>query len=71
MFPITSETALNPDDSRASGPVEVTRNVFGGIQLWTALDAALTPRGHHHRPGRRRLVPHRCPLASASPSRGT
>jgi hypothetical protein len=41
---ITSETALNPDDSRLSGPVEVTRG-FGGIQLWTALDAAVTPRG--------------------------
>ena len=44
-IPITSETALNPDDSRLSGPVEVTRGVFGGVQLWTALDAALTPRG--------------------------
>ncbi len=41
---ITSEAALNPDDSRLSGPVEVTRG-FGGIQLWTALDAAVTPRG--------------------------
>jgi hypothetical protein len=41
---ITSETALNPDDSRLSGPVEVTRG-FGGLQLWTALDAAVTPRG--------------------------
>jgi hypothetical protein len=41
---ITSETALNPDDSRLSGTVEVTRG-FGGIQLWTALDAAVTPRG--------------------------
>lgn len=40
---ITSETALNPDDSRLSGPVEVTRGP-GGIQLWTALDAAVTPR---------------------------
>jgi hypothetical protein len=44
-MPVTSETALNPDDSRLSGPVEVTRGVAGGIQLWTALDAALTPRG--------------------------
>ena len=43
-FPITSEAALNPDDSRLSGPVEVTRG-FGGIQLWTALDAAVTPGG--------------------------
>ena len=41
-IPVTSETALNPDDSRLSGPVEVTRG-FGGIQLWTALDAAVTP----------------------------
>ncbi len=44
-IPVTSETALNPDDSRLSGPVEVTRGLFGQIQLWTALDAALTPRG--------------------------
>ena len=43
-IPVTSETALNPDDSRLSGPVEVTRG-FGGIQLWTALDAAVTPGG--------------------------
>jgi hypothetical protein len=42
---ITSEAALNPDDSRLSGPVEVTRGL-GGIQLWTALDAAVTPRGN-------------------------
>ncbi|MGD0706170.1 MAG: hypothetical protein ABSA02_40600 [Trebonia sp.] len=41
---ITSEAALNPDDSRLSGPVEVTRGL-GGIQLWTALDAAVTPGG--------------------------
>lgn len=42
---ITSEAALNPDDSRLSGPVSVTRTSGGGIQLWTALDAAVTPRG--------------------------
>ena len=42
---ITSETALNPDDSRLSGPVEVTRGFGGQIQLWTALDAAVSPRG--------------------------
>jgi hypothetical protein len=42
---ITSETALNPDDSRMSGPVNVTRTFGGGIQLQTALDAAVTPRG--------------------------
>jgi hypothetical protein len=42
---VTSETALNPDDSRISGPVEVTRGFAGEVQLWTALDAAVTPRG--------------------------
>jgi hypothetical protein len=42
---ITSETALNPDDSRLSGPVEVTRGYGGHIQLWTALDAAVSPGG--------------------------
>jgi hypothetical protein len=42
---ITSETALNPDDSRISGPVEVTRGLGGQIQLWTALDAAVSPNG--------------------------
>ena len=44
-IPITSETALNPDDSRLSGTVEVTRGPGGGIQLWTTLSAALTPKG--------------------------
>ena len=44
-YTVTSETALNPDDSRMSGPVNVTRTSGGGIQLWTALDAAVTPRG--------------------------
>jgi uncharacterized protein len=39
---ITPETALNPDDSRLSGPVEVTRGFGGQIQLWTALDAAVS-----------------------------
>lgn len=43
--PVTSEATLNPDDSRLSGPVSVTRGRSGGIQLWTALDAAVTPRG--------------------------
>jgi hypothetical protein len=42
---VTSETALNPDDSRLSGPVEVTRGIFGQVQLWTALDAAVSPDG--------------------------
>ncbi len=42
---ITSETALQPDDSRMSGPVNVTRGPGGSIQLWTALDAAVIPRG--------------------------
>jgi hypothetical protein len=41
---ITSEAALNPDDSRMSGPVEVTRGA-GGVQLTTALDAAVTVKG--------------------------
>jgi hypothetical protein len=44
-LPITSETALNPDDSRLSGPVSVTHTLFGGITLWTALDAAVDPTG--------------------------
>ena len=44
-LPITSETALNPDDSRLSGPVSVTHNLFGGLELWTALDAAVVPAG--------------------------
>jgi hypothetical protein len=39
-FPITSEAALNPDDSRTSGPVMVT-NSDGRVQLWTALDSAV------------------------------
>jgi hypothetical protein len=43
--PITSEAALNPDDSRMSGPVEVTRGP-GGVQLTTALDAAVTVKGN-------------------------
>src|SRR6185312_2876088 len=42
---VTSESALNPDDSRLSGPVEVTRGPGGRIQLWTALDAAVSPAG--------------------------
>jgi hypothetical protein len=44
-LPITSETALNPDDSRLSGPVSVTHSIFGGTLLWTALDAAVSPAG--------------------------
>jgi len=42
---ITSETALNPDDSRMSGPVGVTRGRGGGVLLTTALDAAVTVKG--------------------------
>jgi hypothetical protein len=42
-FPITSETALNPDDSRLSGPVNVTKGPDGSLNLWTALDAAVVP----------------------------
>src|SRR6201996_4150775 len=41
---ITSETALNPDDSRMSAPVEVIRT-HRGVELWTALDAAVTVHG--------------------------
>ena len=41
---ITSEAFLNPDDSRMSGPVVVTQD-RGRIQLWTALDAAVTFKG--------------------------
>ena len=44
-IPVQSETALNPDDSRLSGPVSVTHSAFGGTELWTALDAAVTPAG--------------------------
>lgn len=43
--PVTSEATLNPDDSRLSGPVSVTRDHFGHIHVWTALDAAVTPSG--------------------------
>jgi hypothetical protein len=43
-FTVTSESALNPDDSRMSAPVAVTR-ALGGIQLWTSLDAAVTVNG--------------------------
>jgi hypothetical protein len=42
-FPITSEAALNPDDSRLAGPVNVTPGPFGSLNLWTALDAAVVP----------------------------
>jgi hypothetical protein len=42
-FPITSETALNPDDSRLSGPVNVSPGPAGSVNLWTALDAAVIP----------------------------
>ncbi len=41
---ITSEAYLNPDDSRMSAPVTVSRT-YGGVQLWTALDAAVTAKG--------------------------
>ena len=41
---ITSEAFLNPDDSRMSAPVAVTGS-GGRVQLWTALDAAVTFRG--------------------------
>jgi hypothetical protein len=44
-FTVTSETALQADDSRMIGPVEVTYG-HGGAQLWTALDAAVTSHGN-------------------------
>lgn len=44
-LPITSENVLNPDDSRLSGPVSVTRTLTGQTLLWTALDAAVVPAG--------------------------
>jgi hypothetical protein len=42
---ITSEKYLNPDDSRMSGPVTVSQGAGGGVQLWTALDGAVTVHG--------------------------
>ena len=42
---ITSETALNPDDSRLAGPVNVSPGPGGTLNLWTALDAAVNPTG--------------------------
>ena len=54
---ITSEKYLNPDDSRMSAPVTVSRSPGGGVQLWTALDAAVSAKGHGHRRGG--LVPDR------------
>lgn len=44
QFTITSEPALNPDDSRISGPVNVSHG-WDGLRLWTSLDAAVTPAG--------------------------
>jgi hypothetical protein len=42
---VTAETALAQDDQRTSGPVNVTRDPAGGLDLWTNVDTALTPRG--------------------------
>ncbi len=42
-FPITSEAALNPDDSRLSAPVNVSPGPAGSVNLWTSLDAAVIP----------------------------
>jgi hypothetical protein len=42
---ITSETALNPDDSRLSAPVNVSVGPGGSVNLWTSLDAAVNPTG--------------------------
>lgn len=39
---ITSEALVNPDDSRLSDPVTVTRADDGAVQLWTALDTAVS-----------------------------
>ena len=44
-FTVTSEATIQADDSRMSGPVEVTYG-HSGIQLWTALDAAVTSHGN-------------------------
>jgi hypothetical protein len=41
---VTSEAFLNPDDSRLSGPVEVSHS-NGVVQLWTALDSAVAVKG--------------------------
>ena len=42
---ITSEKALNPDDSRLSAPVNVSVGPGGTVNLWTSLDAAVNPTG--------------------------
>ena len=42
---ITSEKALNPDDSRLSAPVNVSVGPGGSVNLWTSLDAAVNPTG--------------------------
>jgi hypothetical protein len=42
---VTSENAIQSDDDRTSGPVNVTPDPSGGIDLWTAVDTAITPRG--------------------------
>src|ERR1700744_2486273 len=42
---ITSETALTPDASRLSAPVNVTPGPGGSVNLWTSLDAAVNPTG--------------------------
>jgi hypothetical protein len=41
---VYSETTLNPDTSRMSGPVEVTHTRHG-IELWTAICVAVVPHG--------------------------
>jgi hypothetical protein len=42
---ITSESALNPDDTRLAEPVNVTRDRDGGLDLWTATDVAVARPG--------------------------
>ncbi len=47
---ITSETALNPDDSRMSGPVNVTRTPWGGIRAEARRSADEPRTAWHPRP---------------------
>jgi hypothetical protein len=42
---VTSEATLQSDDDRTSGPVNVTSDPAGGVDLWTSIDTAITPRG--------------------------
>jgi hypothetical protein len=42
---VINEPSLSPDDSRLSGPVNVTHDDDGVAQLWTALDSAVLVTG--------------------------